>query len=82
MKGLNQWLKDIGEEVLWAKDHFPPASTLHEAYALIEEELDELWECVKAKKDYDEVPKGVTKEAIQVGAMAVWLLLSFGGKDE
>ena len=40
----------------------------HEGYAVIKEELDELWDEVK-KKHPD--PKRLLAEAIQIGAMAI-----------
>ena len=44
--------------------------SLHEAYAIILEEVDELWDEVK-KKSSNRDPKAVRSELIQIAAMAV-----------
>ena len=44
----------------------------HEGYAVILEELDELWEEVRAQKPEDDK---LRKEAVQVGAMALRFLI-------
>lgn len=55
----------LGEAFL-ARIKFPAFNSAHEGYAVIAEELDELWDDVKA----DEVERSIA-EAIQVGAMAL-----------
>lgn len=45
-------------------------NSAHEGYAVILEELDELWEEVK-KKRVERDPKKMTREAVQVAAMAI-----------
>lgn len=79
--GARGWLVDINEEVERAGAMYPPASTLHEGWALIQEEVDELWDLVKQRRGHGHVPRGCTEEAIQIAAMAVWFLMSFGGKE-
>jgi len=61
----------IEAEIERARDKFPPFHSQHEAYAVILEELDEFWDCVRADKDGKH-------ELIQVAAMAVaaWRELS------
>jgi hypothetical protein len=49
----------------------------HEAYAVILEELDELWDDIKA----DEKDNGC-KEALQVAATALRYFIEFGGTGE
>ena len=46
-------------------------NTAHEGYAVIKEELEELWDGIK-KDDW----KNIEEEAVQVGAMAMKLLYS------
>jgi hypothetical protein len=51
-----------------------PFHSSHEGYAVIKEELDELWDEVKKKardRDYTELEK----EAVQVGAMALRFII-------
>ncbi|MFH1738513.1 MAG: hypothetical protein ABIH23_05855 [bacterium] len=66
-----QWLKKISEEYDLATSKFSKFNSAHEGYAVILEELDELWECVKTNKDYRELQD----EARQVGAMALRFLV-------
>ena len=59
---------------------FPPMASAHDGYAIILEELDELWECVKMKNVPGNQPRedGMRKEAIQVAAMAIRFLVDVG----
>jgi len=66
-------LFDIREEYLKASEKFPPFHSGHEGYAVIYEEMDELWEEVKKYPNYDNV--ALRKEAIQVGAMVLRFII-------
>ena len=55
-----------------ASEKFGAFSTPHEGYAVILEELDELWDSIKNKA---KGPKEMKEEAIQVGAMALRFLV-------
>ena len=68
-------MKLISEEVDFANEKFPAFSSSHEGYAVILEEMDELWDEIKNNKDPMSSMKQ-KKEAIQVGAMAVKFLMS------
>lgn len=62
----------IRTELFEATKKFGPFATTHEGYAVILEEMDELWDAIKDKE------KGMAeleKEAIQVGAMALRFLI-------
>jgi hypothetical protein len=55
---------------------FPPMQSPHEAYAIVKEELDELWEIVRQKNQQRDGSGGQDKaamrhEAMQVAAMAI-----------
>lgn len=54
---------------------FPEFNTPHEGYAIIKEELDELWEAVKLKQSNPERLVRIIKEVTQVGAMALRFLI-------
>ncbi len=64
-------LELIANEVARAKTMYPENFVnQHEGYAVMLEEVDELWDEIKKKqKDYDLLKQ--KKEAIQVAAMAV-----------
>jgi hypothetical protein len=57
-----------GNELMKARAKFPPFNSPHEGKAVIEEELDELWEHVKANTG---TGSEAFWEAIQVAAMAL-----------
>ena len=63
---------DIGclmaQEANRAASIYPKFNSAHEGYAVLLEEVDELWDEVK-KKHHD--PEKMEKEAMQVGAMAI-----------
>ena len=61
----------IDAEYARALGKFGAFNSPHEGYAVILEEMDELWDEIK-RKDVDR--DAVRKEAIQVGAMAVRFL--------
>lgn len=64
-------LSDIYAEVMRAKSKHPgDFHNFHEAYAVLREEVDELWDDIKADKN----PDVIRKEAIQVAAMAFRLI--------
>lgn len=63
---------EIIDELLSARRRFPPFNSAHEGYAVILEEVEELWAEIKYNKrpDHIRIP-AMRKEAIQVGAMIV-----------
>ncbi len=46
----------------------------HEGFAVLLEEVDELWDAVKMKQSNPERNKKIREEAIQVAAMAIRLI--------
>jgi hypothetical protein len=80
MKLDNSMMDKILNEYNEATSKFYAFNSAHEGYAVILEELDELWDAVRMGRDeIDE--KGRTRkqalqdEAIQVGAMAIRFLV-------
>lgn len=65
-------LHEVRLEVEAALELFPPMNSPHEGYAVILEELDELWDEVKANNGRTGAARN---EAIQVAAMAVRYIL-------
>lgn len=72
---MNRVLSNVANELLRAKTLFPDKFVnQHEAYAVILEEVDELWDEVKKnQKTYD--LDAQRKEATQAAAMLVRLLV-------
>lgn len=60
----------ISREVERSKMHGDKFASLHEAYAVMLEELDEVWDLTRMKKR-DRDPAAIRKELIQLAAMAV-----------
>ncbi len=58
------------EEYFKATKRFGPFKSAHEGYAVLLEEVDELWEEIKKKKNKRKKKK-MLEEAIQVSAMAL-----------
>jgi hypothetical protein len=70
---LGKALQEVQDELSRATTKFPPFHGYHEGYAVILEELDELWDEVKKKSDKrdKEVIALMRAEAIQIAAMAL-----------
>ncbi len=63
-------IAEVVAELKRASAKFPPFNGPHEGYAVILEELDELWEEVKASKPTAD-RAAMRAEAVQVAAMAM-----------
>ena len=61
-------LKEIKGELYEAQQKFPPFNSEHEGYAVIKEELDELWDEIKSKTGTSDNKR---KECLQIAAMAI-----------
>jgi ribosomal protein L11 len=66
----NEAIRAVTIELAWARSHFLEMITPHEGYAIIKEELDELWDEIK-KKEGTRSNKILRHEAMQVAAMAI-----------
>lgn len=63
-------LDEVELELAAARRHYPPMRSAHEGWAILREEVDELWEEVKRKDSVRD--KAVMRaEAVQVAAMAL-----------
>lgn len=71
-------LNMVESEVFRARRKHEGMKTPHEGYAVILEELDELWELVKAD---NAVGQAARSEALQIAAMAVCYILEVA-RDE
>lgn len=63
-------LENISTEVNMAKAKYPKFNSNHEGYAVILEELDELWGEIKRGKG-TRCTSAMQRECIQVAAMAI-----------
>jgi hypothetical protein len=68
-----QAIELVQHEVGSATAKFPPFNSAHEGYAVLLEEVDELWEIVKLKQKNRDL-SALRKEAVQVAAMAIRFL--------
>ncbi len=63
------------EELIRASRKFGPFNSAHEGWAIILEEMDELWDEVKRQHDDPVRPANMKKEATHVAAMAIRFLM-------
>ncbi len=68
---MNKIMMDVAYEIDTAIDKFGEFASYHEGYAVLLEEVAELWEEIKTK---DRSPALIYSEARQVAAMAVKLM--------
>ena len=74
--GLDEILREVFREVRNAQAHFNPFNSAHEGYAVLLEEVEELWDAIRNDKKLVGMQKhAMRKEAIQVAAMAVRFVL-------
>ena len=66
MKSFNELVK---EELIKARQKHGPVTSVHEGYAVILEELDEVWEEVKKKTENRDLDN-LLKELVQVSTTA------------
>lgn len=76
---MKKVFEEVEAEVSFAVGKFPSFNTAHEGYAVLLEEVDELWEHVKVKQGKRDVAK-MRREAIQVAAMAIRFALDLEGE--
>lgn len=75
--------REIYEEMVNASSKFSPFNSGHEGFAVLKEEVDELWEVVKLNKaKHPERADLMRKECIQVGAMALRFLHDMKIREE
>ena len=68
---IERVLSRVHEELRRANEKFPDFKSPHEGYAILKEEVDELWDDIKANRI-----EASFDEAVQVAAMAVKYLTS------
>jgi len=68
-------IEKVLEELHHANAKYGKFSSKHEGYAIIREELEELWEEIKSKNSN---PSSLQEEARQVAAMAIQFMRQYG----
>lgn len=61
---------EVVKEVELAQSNWPPFNSAHEGFAVLGEEVNELWEHIRTKQKNRNLVE-MRKEAIQVAAMAI-----------
>ena len=61
---------DVANELYRAREKHEPINSLHEGYAVLLEELDELWEHVRRKNTDHAGNRDAYRELVQIAAMA------------
>ena len=77
LDAIDRAVCDAERELRRAMALFGPFKNGHEGWAVIREEVDELWDEVKANKRVDHVARQ-RKEAIQIAAMALRFVVDLG----
>lgn len=75
---INRAIEEIRTSYQKACKKHRPFDTPHHGYAVIKEELDELWDLVKR----DATPEEMRKEALHVAAMGLRFIVDLCSKDE
>jgi NTP pyrophosphatase (non-canonical NTP hydrolase) len=74
-------IKDVVREYNNASDLYPPFHNGHEAFAVLLEEVDELWEAVRIKQRDPNRNEEMRREATQVAAMAIRFIHDVCGEE-
>lgn len=77
--GLAVEIEAVIREIIQAQRYYPDFHSAHEGYAVLLEEVDELWAEIKKRKQN---PDRMRQEAIQVAAMAIRFVLDICEKEE
>jgi phage terminase small subunit len=67
-ENLRRFYRDVDQELARAMERYPRMNSAHEAYAVILEELEELWQEIKVKQARHD-HAAMRREAVQIAAM-------------
>jgi len=73
---VDKWLDEIKKEYYRASEKYGSFNSTHEAYGVIKEEFDELWDLMKLKPESGRWNR-MRYEAIQLATMALRFLVDF-----
>ena len=71
---IRQAACEVAEELHLATENYGPFASPHEGYAIIKEEVDELWDEVKRRPEVRDNAR-MRAEARQIAAMAIRFML-------
>lgn len=80
-KAIDQIYREVDDELMSATERYPPFNTAHEGYAVLLEEMDELWEHVRVTQGC-RLTNRMRREAVQVAAMAIRFALDICNTDK
>ena len=69
------WFVEVENELNKATSKFDSFHSAHEGFAVLKEEVDELWDAVKLNQKNPDRMKKLREEGIQVAAMALRFLI-------
>jgi len=72
---------DVCFEYTIATLHYGKFASAHEGFAILKEEVDELWDAVRLKQSDPARNVLMRKEAIQVAAMAIRFIHDVSGEE-
>jgi len=67
---LPEIFQGLRDELDFATKTYPEFASAHEGFAILQEEVDELWDLVKLKQSKRDA-EDMQKEALQIAAMAI-----------
>ncbi len=70
MRTVDTIVTDVVQELTTAMGNYGPMASAHEGWAVLYEEVDELWDLVKVKQSKHNY-EAMYEECIQVAAMAL-----------
>ena len=73
-KPIDDVVTDVEVELIQAMMYWPKFASAHEGYAILLEEVDELWDIVKLKPVNRDVA-AMRAEAVQIAAMALRFII-------
>lgn len=76
---LEVFFNDVYNEFNRTNAIYPHFHSYHEGYAVILEELDEMWDEIKKKRND---PRRIYEETVQVSAMCLKLIISMNSFGE
>jgi hypothetical protein len=78
---IDKAFQQVKDELLQAQQNYPTFNTAHEGYAILLEEVEELWEEIKHRPRTRSISR-MRAEAIQIAAMAIRFMVDVCKEEE